>query len=76
MDVPESITKPMLACPDYIDLPTAWAIQKDRGADLVHHERCSSVPGWNPLSGPGFLCDCGAITTEWKRIKVEMGLAQ
>lgn len=53
---------------DTLDYPTAWAIQKDRGTRLDHHPRCSSVPGWDPISGPGFLCDCGAIVREWERI--------
>lgn len=59
----------MLSCPNYPDYPTAWAIQKDRGEKLNHHPRCSSVPGWDPISGPAFLCDCGAIEKEWNRLK-------
>ena len=54
-----------------LDYPTAWAIQKEVGATLDHHPRCSSVPGWHPMSGPGFLCDCGAVEREWKRRKEE-----
>lgn len=50
-----------------LDYPTAWAIQKEVGPDLEHHPRCSSVPGWSPISGPGFLCDCGAVEREWAR---------
>lgn len=61
------IARCMGACPDFVDFPTAWAIQ--RHADLTHDPRCSSVPGWHPLSGPGLLCDCGAIATEWRRRK-------
>lgn len=49
-----------------LDFPTAWAIQKAEGPALDHHPRCSSVPGWDPLSGPGFLCDCGAIVRRWE----------
>ncbi len=49
---------------DMLDFPTAWAIQRRGG--LEHHSRCSCVPGWDPISGPGFLCDCGAIVKEWK----------
>jgi hypothetical protein len=50
-----------------LDYPTAWAIQREVGASLVHHPRCSSVPGWSPISGPAFLCDCGAVEQEWNR---------
>lgn len=67
--IPESIAKPMQRCPDYPDFPTAWAIQRDRGETLEHHPRCSSVPGWDPLSGPAFLCDCDAVVGEWKRLR-------
>ena len=49
-----------------LDYPTAWAIQRAEGTTLDHHPRCSSVPGWDPLSGPGFLCDCGAIIARWE----------
>lgn len=48
-----------------LDFPTAWAIQDAGG--LTHNPRCSSVPGWHPLSGPALLCDCGAVEREWKR---------
>lgn len=67
--VSDKITECMARCPEYIDFPTAWAIQHDHGAKLSHAPRCSSVPGWDPISGPGFLCDCGAIVAEWKRIR-------
>lgn len=40
-----------------LDFPTAWAIQHEVGAQLDHHERCSS--------SEGLLCDCGAIVEEW-----------
>ena len=53
-----------------LDYPTAWAIQREFGPTLTHHPRCSSVPGWDPISGPGILCDCGAIFEEWKRRRV------
>lgn len=49
---------------EFLDFPTAWRIQ--RTTKLVHHRRCSSVPGWHPLSGPAFLCDCGAVEREWE----------
>lgn len=52
---------------DFIDYPTAWAIQK---AGVEHGERCSSVPGWNPISGPMFLCDCGAVEQRWVEIRL------
>lgn len=54
-----------------LDYPTAWAIQEDRGAKLEHHPKCSSVPGHDPISGPSFLCDCGAIKREWERLCAE-----
>lgn len=57
-------------CPTYTDFPTAWAIQRLAATGyikLAHHERCSSVPGWHALSGPGFLCDCGAVAGEADR---------
>jgi hypothetical protein len=50
-----------------LDYPTAWAIQREVGPSLTHHPRCSSVPGWDPISGPHMLCDCGAIEREWER---------
>ena len=53
--------------PDILDYPTAWAIQREGG--LEHHPRCSCVPGWDPISGPSFLCDCGAVIEEWKRLR-------
>lgn len=51
---------------EMLDFPTAWAIQERGG--LEHHQRCSSVPGWHPLSGPGLLCDCGAVGAEWRAL--------
>ena len=53
-----------------LDYATAWAIQKEVGPTLDHHPNCSSVPGWHKLSGPGLLCDCGAVEREWKRRQV------
>lgn len=67
--IPESILTLMEACPDYIDFPTAWAIQKERGESLQHDSKCSSVPDWDPMSGPHFLCDCGAVEKEYDRLK-------
>jgi hypothetical protein len=67
--IPEIIDRAMSTCPDFLDFPTAWAIQKDRGETLTHHPRCSSVHGWDPISGPAFLCDCGAVTAEYDRLR-------
>lgn len=50
---------------DFLDIPTAWTIQKAVGAQLEHHTRCSSVAGWDKLSGPSLLCDCKAVPTMW-----------
>lgn len=61
---------------DLLDYPTAWAIQEDRGTTLEHHPRCSSTPGWDPISGPSFLCDCGALTAEWGRMCREQQAAR
>lgn len=74
--IPNAIVEAMKRCPDYADFPTAWAIQQSHGATLEHHPRCSSVPGWDPLSGPGFLCDCNAIQDEWRRIRDLLDLVQ
>lgn len=55
---------------DVLDFPTAWAIQNDRGEKLHRAgQKCSSNPGWHPLAGPGFLCDCGAVENEWERLR-------
>lgn len=56
----------------YCDYPAGWAIQQTRM--IEHHPRCSSVPGWHPLSGPALLCDCGAIEKEFQRIRESEGL--
>lgn len=68
-ELPQAIFDCLARCPDYVDFPTAWAIQHSHGDKLTHHPRCSSVPGWDPISGPALLCDCPAIPDEWKRIK-------
>lgn len=52
---------------DFLDYPTAWAIQNEVGPTLDHHPHCSSVPGWHPMAGPAFLCDCDAVKLEWER---------
>jgi hypothetical protein len=57
----------MAAASEFLDFPTAWAIQNEVGPTLDHDPHCSSVPGWHVLSGPGLLCDCGAVRREWKR---------
>ena len=49
-----------------LDYPTAWAIQREVGPQLDHDPRCSSVPSEGSMSGPGFLCDCGAVEREWQ----------
>ncbi len=59
---------------DMLDFPCAWEIQKTVGSTLSHDPNCSSVEGSNGgMGGPGFLCDCGAITREWFRMKDENG---
>lgn len=59
-----------------LDFPTAWAIQNEVGHTLQHGPRCSSVPGWDPISGPGFLCDCGAVLREFQRRQREASQAR
>lgn len=59
---------------DVFDYPTAWELQERGG--LTHHEHCSSVPGWNPLSGPAFLCDCGAVERAWNDLRAAAGLGR
>jgi hypothetical protein len=48
---------------DFIDLPTAWELQREIGHDLNAHRdpECSAV-----LSEGALLCDCGAIGLKWK----------
>lgn len=53
---------------EMLDYPTAWIIQKGYVRELSHHQQCSSVPGRHPMSGPGFLCDCGAVVRKWEQI--------
>jgi hypothetical protein len=53
---------------DMCDFPTAWEIQR-RYPDLEHGQKCSCVPGWHPLSGPGLLCDCNAVYEKWQELK-------
>ena len=54
----------------YIDFPAAWQMQREGG--IAHARRCSSVPGWHPMSGPALLCDCGALAVEFARRRVEL----
>lgn len=47
---------------DFIDYPTAWAIQRK---GLTHaDEQCSAV-----RTGGAMLCDCNAMPSEWARLK-------
>lgn len=52
---------------DMCDIQTAWEIQSQY-PDLKHDPKCSSVPGWDPMSGPGFLCDCNAVYEKWQEL--------
>lgn len=70
-DLHPAIVRAVKMC-GFCDYPAAWAIQSTRG--LIHLPRCSSVPGWHPLSGPGLLCDCGAVVSEFERIRGSEGL--
>lgn len=54
-DAEAEVVRRMSDCPDFLDFPTAWAIQRAVGTQLAHQPRCSSVPGWDPISGPGLL---------------------
>lgn len=49
---------------EMLDFPTAWNIQKTR--DLEHDLRCSAEQ-----TDGGLLCDCGAIESEWHRLRAE-----
>lgn len=51
---------------DMLDFPTAWRVQQRGGFE--HQPRCSCVPGWHAMSGPGFLCDCGAVEAQWRKL--------
>ena len=67
--IPDSIVEHLNRDLDFLDFPTAWSIQHNRGEKLNHDPKCSSVPGHHPLSGPGLLCDCGAVRKEWERLR-------
>lgn len=62
----QNIIDCMSKCPDFLDFPTAWAIQ--RHTSLAHDAKCSSIAGHHPMSGPHFLCDCGAVIKEWEML--------
>lgn len=45
---------------DFLDYPTAWRIQRE---GVTHtDDRCSAAQ-----TDGVFLCDCGAVVTEWER---------
>lgn len=46
---------------DFLDFPTAWAIQ-DAGLDHLD-PRCSAV------QTDCFLCDCGAVEKRWEELR-------
>lgn len=56
-------------CPDFLDIPTAWAIQETMNEQVEHHPNCSSVKGWYSMSGPHFLCDCDGVDKIFKLIQ-------
>lgn len=69
MKIPVDVKNAITRCQNFMDFPTAWAIQRNMHDSLMHDEKCSSVPGWHPFSGPAFLCDCGAVETQWRAVK-------
>jgi hypothetical protein len=68
MEIPQSIQAELTKNPHFLTFPMAWLIQREVGGELDHHVDCSSIKGNNPLSGPHFLCDCGAVTGYWADI--------
>ena len=68
MEITKEVQEGISKCPDYLDFPTAWAIQKTMNEHVKHKPRCSSVEGWCALSGPAFLCDCGGVDKLWNEI--------
>jgi hypothetical protein len=62
-------TNPEPVREDFIDFPTGWRIQ-DEGVEHTD-PRCSAVQ-----ANGAFLCDCGAIETEWKRRVAAQQLAR
>lgn len=55
---------------EFLSFSLAWKIQDS--TDLKHDERCSSVPGWHPMSGPAFLCDCHAVDQYYDQVRLEI----
>lgn len=53
--------------PVAITFGEAWKVQHEVGPQLDHDPLCSSVPGHSAISGPGLLCDCGAMEAEVRR---------
>ena len=52
---------------DRLTFPDAWKIQKN--CLLDHDVKCSaSIFNPSPLSGPHFLCDCGAVENKFAEI--------
>lgn len=71
MNVTQEVLDEIFKCPKYITFGSAWAIQHTMNDQLVHEPKCSSVEGWCSLSGPCFLCDCGAIEKCWEEIVIK-----
>lgn len=55
---------------EFLSISLAWTIQDS--TDLEHNERCSSVEGWHPLSGPAMLCDCQAVERYYDQVREEV----
>lgn len=58
----------MIAERDFIDFPTAWALQDDPRCP-EHVARCSATQTDGAL-----LCDCDAVRELWCRLRDEAGL--
>ena len=69
MIITEEVKKGMEICPDFLDFPTAWAIQNTMNEHVKHDSKCSSVEGSYPLAGSCFLCDCGGLEELYNKIK-------
>jgi hypothetical protein len=54
---------------EFLSISLAWKIQNS--TDLEHNERCSSVEGWHPMSGPAFLCNCGAVDQYYDQVRLD-----
>jgi len=55
MIITEEVIKGMEKCPDFLDFPTAWAIQNTMNKHVKHDPKCSSI------QANCFLCDCGGV---------------